>query len=77
MIVDTDKHCTACGSERVVFGYTGNASNTFVPSNIFVVYGFRTRSYVCLDCGHVSNFISREKIEKLKARLGERDELEE
>ncbi len=77
MIVDTNKCCTACGSQRLVFGYTGNSSNAFVPSNIFVVYGFRTRSYVCLDCGHVSQFISKEKLDKLKSRIGEREELEE
>lgn len=77
MIVDTDKCCTACGSQRLVFGYNGNASNVFVPSNVFVVYGFRVRSYVCLDCGHVDQFISREKLEKLKARVGEREELDE
>lgn len=77
MIVDTDKICTACGSERLVFGYTGNSSNTFVPSNVFVVYGFRTRSFVCLNCGFVHQFISKEKLEKLKKRIGEREELQE
>jgi len=77
MIVDTDKCCTACGSQRLVFGYTGNASNAFVPKNIFVVYGFRVRAFVCLDCGHVGQFISREKLNKLRSRVGEREELEE
>lgn len=77
MIVDTDKCCTACGSQRLVFGYNGNASNVFVPSSVFVIYGFRVRSYVCLDCGHVGQFISKEKLEKLKARVGEREELDE
>jgi DNA-directed RNA polymerase subunit RPC12/RpoP len=72
MVTETNHHCVSCGSKNLCYGYTGNTSNVFVPSGIFTISGFRTRAYVCLDCGHISEFLTLDKVEKLKARLRDR-----
>ena len=77
MLIDTNKICVACGSKKIIFGYLGTSANSFVPVNIFTIYGYRTRAFVCQDCGYVSQFLSKEKLEKLNRRVGEREELEE
>ncbi len=64
--------CVDCGGKNVCFGYTGSTSNVFVPSGIFVVHGYRTRSYVCLDCGHISQYIPESGLEKLRLRFSSR-----
>ena len=64
--------CVACGSQKLCFGYLGTAANAFIPSGIFTIHGFRSRAYVCFDCGYVGQYISKEKMEKLKEKLKDR-----
>lgn len=61
--------CPACGSTELCFGYFGTSSNVFVPSGIFTFHGYRTRSFVCLKCGHLSQFIPKDKLMKLREKL--------
>ena len=72
MDADQKKLCLACQRSNLCFGYIGTSSNTFVPAGIFSVTGFRTRSYVCLDCGHVGQFLMEDKIKKLREKLKNR-----
>lgn len=65
-------NCVACGSKSLCFGYIGTASNVFVPSGVFTVHGYRTRSYVCFDCGHVSQFLPKDKLDKLRDKFRDR-----
>ena len=58
--------CLACGSTRLVFGYLSGGGSIFVPSGIFTMNGFRTRTYVCMDCGQVGHFLTLEKVAKLR-----------
>jgi Zn ribbon nucleic-acid-binding protein len=69
--------CVACGGENLCFGYLGigGVSNVFVPSGVFSVSGSKTRSYVCLNCGHVGQYIPKSKIERLRERF--KEELDE
>ncbi len=67
-------HCPACGNKDICFGYFGTAANTFVPSGVFTVGGFRTRAYVCLQCGTISQYIPVDKLEKLKEKFLETEE---
>ncbi len=64
--------CVACGSKNLCFGYIGTATNAFVPSGVFTVHGYRTRSYVCLDCGHISQYLPKDKLDKLKEKFRDR-----
>jgi hypothetical protein len=64
--------CVACKGGNICFGYVGTASNTFVPSGIFSVGGYRIRSYVCLECGHMGQYLPEDKINKLKEKLKNR-----
>jgi hypothetical protein len=70
--------CPFCGSNDLCFGYIGSniggSGNAFVPSGMFTLHGFRTRSFVCLACGQVGQFIPRDKLEKLRAKFHEHDE---
>jgi len=68
MVTDKFK-CLACGSTDLCFGYQGTATNVFVPSGVFTFHGFKTRSYVCLRCGHMGHFMAKDKLEKLRAKL--------
>ena len=61
--------CLICGSTDFCFGYQGAASNVFVPSGMFTIHGYRTRSYVCLNCGHMGNYIAKDKLERLREKL--------
>jgi DNA-directed RNA polymerase subunit RPC12/RpoP len=61
--------CIACGSTELCFGYQGTAANVFVPTGTFTVHGYRSRSYVCLKCGHMSDYIPKDKLEKLKEKF--------
>jgi len=45
--------CVRCGSENLCYGHLGSTPNVFIPSGIFTVHGFKTRSYVCTDCGYL------------------------
>ena len=63
--------CTSCGGESLCYGYVGISSNVFVPSGVYTVGGFRTRSFVCLNCGYVGQYIPKSKVEKLKQKLRE------
>ena len=69
-----ESRCVACGSTHLCFGYIGTSSNAFVPSGVFTLHGYRTRSYVCLDCGHVSQYLPKDKIDKLKEKLSDQQE---
>jgi hypothetical protein len=61
--------CSACGGSDIVFGYLGGTSNIFVPSGVFTMNGFRTRTFVCLKCGHVNQYLSKLKLEKLREKF--------
>jgi len=61
--------CIACGSADLCFGYQGTAANVFVPTGTFTLHGYRSRSYVCLKCGHMSQYIPKDKLEKLKEKF--------
>ncbi len=60
--------CLACGSTRLVFGYLGGGANIFIPSGIFTMNGFKTRAYVCMDCGQLGQFLTNEKLAKLREK---------
>lgn len=61
--------CIACGSTDLCFGYQGTAANVFVPTGTFTLHGYRSRSYVCLRCGNMSQYIPKDKLEKLKEKF--------
>lgn len=63
--------CVACGGENLCFGYLGigGVSNVFVPSGVFSVSGSKTRSYVCLNCGYVGQYIPKNKLERMRDRF--------
>jgi predicted nucleic-acid-binding Zn-ribbon protein len=69
--------CVACGGEKLCFGYLGigGVSNVFIPSGVFSVSGSKTRSYVCLNCGYVNQYIPESKLERLRGRF--KEEVEE
>lgn len=67
MAVDGIK-CPCCESKELCFGYLGTPPDVFVPTGVFTLHGYRTRSYVCLKCGHVGQFLSRDKLDKLRQR---------
>lgn len=61
--------CQACKSSKLIFGYLGGAANVFVPSGIFTMNGFKTRTFVCLECGQLGQFISTDKLVKLREKF--------
>ncbi len=61
--------CLNCGSTELCFGYLGTTSNVFVPTGVFTVHGYRTRSYVCLKCGYMGNYLPKDKLEKLREKF--------
>ena len=65
--------CVACGGKNLCFGYLGigGVSNVFIPSGVFSVSGSKTRSYVCLNCGYIGQFIPQSKLEKMRDRFME------
>ena len=69
MIVKDKFSCTMCGSTELCYGYLGTAANVFVPSGIFTLHGYKTRSFVCLRCGYLGQFIAKDKLEKLRERI--------
>jgi len=69
MVASDHFRCLACGSTELCFGYLGTAANVFVPTGVFTIHGFRTRSYVCLSCGTMGHFIAKDKLEKLKEKI--------
>jgi len=72
MLSEIDPSCISCGSKELCFGYLSGGVNIFVPSNLFTVYGFKTRSYVCLNCGFITQYIPKDKLNKLKQKMGEK-----
>lgn len=74
MVVDDTFKCTACGGTDLCFGNLGTGTNSFIPSGVFTVYGFRIRSFVCLKCGHVQNYIPKDKLQRLRQRFRTRYE---
>jgi len=60
--------CLACGSTEIVFGYLGGTASVFVPSGVFTMYGYKTRTFVCLKCGQVNQYLSKSKLMKLKEK---------
>jgi len=61
--------CLGCGSTDLCFGYQGTSSNVFVPSGVFTIHGYKTRSYVCLKCGQMGHFMAKDKLEKLREKI--------
>lgn len=61
--------CTQCGSMELCFGYLGTAANVFVPSGFWTLHGFRTRSFVCLKCGHMGHYIPKHKLLKMREKI--------
>lgn len=66
-------HCVACGGKELCFGYLGSTATTFVPSGIFTIHGYRIRSYVCLNCGFIGQYIPKDKLDNLREKFKERD----
>ncbi|MCP4152309.1 MAG: hypothetical protein GY757_31520 [bacterium] len=69
MALKDELKCTLCESTEICFGYLGSAANVFVPTGTFTIHGYRTRAYVCLNCGHLGHYISMDKLEKLRNKL--------
>lgn len=69
MANDISLKCTSCGSAELCFGNLGTGTNSFIPSGVFTVYGFRIRSYVCLECGLVHHYIPKDKLQRLRQRF--------
>ena len=69
--------CVACGGENLCFGYLGigGVSNVFIPSGVFSVSGSKTRSFVCLNCGYVGQYIPQNKLDRMRNRF--KEEVEE
>ena len=65
--------CVACGGKELCFGYLGSAATTFVPSGMFTIHGYRFRSYVCLNCGSIGQYIPKDKLDNLREKFKERD----
>ncbi len=63
--------CQSCGSTSLVFGYLGGTASVFVPSGIFTMYGFKTRTFLCLKCGQVSQYLPQSKLIKLREKFKE------
>ena len=63
--------CVACGGKNLCYGYIGmgGVTNVFVPSGVFRVSGFRTRSFVCLHCGYIGQYLPKNKLDKLKGHF--------
>ncbi len=61
--------CLACNGTELVFGYLGGTASVFVPSGVFTMYGFKTRTFVCLKCGQVNQYVSKSKLEKLREKF--------
>jgi hypothetical protein len=61
--------CVQCGCTELCYGYLGLSGRTFVPSGIFTAHGIRTRSYVCLHCGYIGQYIPKDNLEKLKEKF--------
>ena len=75
--MDVQKHhCVSCGGTNLIFGYVGPVKNVFIPSGLFTISGFRTRSFVCLNCGHISQYIPKEGIKKLNDKFHQELEVE-
>ena len=66
-----DFNCVACGGKNLCYGYIGmgGVTNVFVPSGVFRVSGFRTRSYVCMNCGYIGQYLPKSKLDKLKTHF--------
>ena len=62
-------HCVSCGGSHLCFGYLGTMKNVFVPSGLFTISGFKTRSFVCLDCGHIAQYIQQGRLLKLREKF--------
>lgn len=61
--------CLACDSADLIFGYLGGTASVFVPSGVFTMYGFKTRTFVCLKCGQVNQYLSKSKLAKLREKF--------
>ena len=61
--------CLACESTNIVFGYLGGTASVFVPSGVFTMYGFKTRTFVCLNCGQVNQYLSKSRLNRLKEKF--------
>ncbi len=69
MAAQMDYKCLVCGGTDLCFGYVGTPANVFVPTGTFTFHGFKTRSYVCLKCGNVGHFMSKDRLQKLRERF--------
>jgi len=71
-IANTGFCCLACGGKELCLGYQGTAASMFIPSNMFTLNGYRIRTYVCLKCGHVGQYMSKDRLQKLRERYFQR-----
>ncbi len=68
---ETEKKCPACGSSELLPGLWER--HAFVPpwfkgKGIMAVReSYRTERFVCLHCGHASEFLPREELVALQA----------
>jgi hypothetical protein len=76
MAVNDKFKCIACGSTELCFGYLGTPANVFIPTGVFTLHGFKTRSYVCLRCGQTGNYIPKYKLVKLREKFKAQEEFE-
>ncbi len=74
MSKQTDLKCPSCGNTELCFGYFGNTTNVFVPTGIFTLHGYKTRSYLCIQCGHLGQFMTQDRVRKIRDRLKSRFE---
>jgi DNA-directed RNA polymerase subunit RPC12/RpoP len=76
MAISDEFKCTLCGSTDQCFGYLATPANVFIPTGIFTFHGFKSRSYVCLKCGHITNYIPPDKLARLREKFINREELQ-
>ena len=75
MSAETHKpECPCCTGTNLVNGKLGGIYHTFIPAGRWMLRGYISLAFVCLDCGFMGHFLDDADVQDLRRRQAKKNQ---
>ena len=61
-----ERKCPGCGGQNLKPGKLGVHKHTFIPAGRWMMLGYVTTAFACLDCGLVDHYLNQSDLEDIR-----------
>ena len=62
---ESQQACPICGGTDLEYG---QGASPFMPRGRLVLFGYRVRNFVCLDCGYVGHYLDKRSVQDIQKK---------